>query len=228
MSKDLEPLSIQKMPGYREAAYNAIKESILSGYFKYGEALVEEEIAAKLQVSRTPVREALAILQHEQLIAPRRGRGFHVRQMIREEFIELFVANEVVEPYLARLAALHATPEQIQDMKDTVISGRQCAMDKNVPGLLRAGRDFHRAMGNAAGNKVLTRFVIANEERTDLYLLNNGSIIDSKNLSQSNQEHEAIIHAIAQRDPEAAARLVIHHSQSVRDRLTIFFAERPL
>lgn len=225
MSRSLEPLVLQKAPGYREATYTAIKEAILSGYFKYGQALIEEEVAAKLQVSRTPVREALAILQHEGLIAQRTGRGFHVRQLTREEFVEMFVANEVVEPYLVRRASLMATEEQLRAMEDAIVFGKQCVDCDDIPGLLRSGRDFHRAVGLASDNIPLAQFVLHNEERTDLYLMSYETMLDIVRMQRSNQEHEAIFNAITQRDPESAARLVTYHSQSVRERLSSFFNE---
>ncbi|QBD76474.1 GntR family transcriptional regulator [Ktedonosporobacter rubrisoli] len=223
MKRQLRPFEGQKAPGYREAAYHAIKEAILSGDFGYGQALIEEEIATRLQMSRTPIREALAILQHEGLIAPRNGRGFHVREMTNEEFIALFVANEVVEPYLVRRAALLASAAQLGAMEDAITFGKQCASSNDVPGILRSGRDFHRAVGMAADNQPLMDFVVNNEERTDLYLLSYVSILDTTRMGLSNQEHEAIFQAIKQRDPEAAARLVAYHSQSVRDRFSPFF-----
>src|ERR1700687_5932937 len=101
---------------FRKAAYQSIKEAILSGRFAPGEPLIEEQIASILQISRTPVREALAILEHETLIAPRQGRGLYVRGIARHEFIDMFVANEAVEPYLARQAAIAASETQQQHM----------------------------------------------------------------------------------------------------------------
>lgn len=225
MRKALEPLTVPRTPGYREAAYNAIKEAILSGYFHHGQPLIEEEIAAGLQVSRTPVREALAILQHEGLISPRSGRGFHVRQLTREEFVAMFAANEVVEPFQVRHAALYADAEHLRAMADAIEAGKRAAEDKEISAILRSGRDFHRAVGQAAGNEPLMRFVVSNEERADLYLLGYERILDTSSMSASNQEHEMIYNAIVQRDPESAVRLVIYHSQSVRARLLPFFNE---
>ncbi|MBV9230449.1 MAG: GntR family transcriptional regulator [Chloroflexi bacterium] len=223
MPRSLKPLAAPRTLGYREAAYLAIKEAILSGDLQDGQPLIEEEIAAKLQVSRTPVREALSILQHEGLIAPRSGRGFYVRSLTREDFVEMFVANEVVEPYLARHAALLATEAQLRDMEAAIQCGIQAAADDDLPGILRSGRDFHRAVGEAAGNASLTRYVVTNEERTDLYLLSYGKDINISRMSPSNQEHSMIFAAIRRRDPEAAARLVIYHSQSVRERFAPLF-----
>ncbi|GCE29670.1 GntR family transcriptional regulator [Dictyobacter alpinus] len=225
MQNPLGPLAVPKAPGYREAAFHAIKEAILSGQLKYDQPLVEEDIAIKLQVSRTPVREALAILHHEGLIAPRSGRGFYVCRLTREEFVALFTANEVIEPYLVRGAALRASEAQLHDMEDAITLGKQSVEQNDIPGMLRSGRNFHRVVGSAAGNSPLTQFVVSNEERTDLYLLSCEQVLDIAQMSHSNQEHERIYQAIAQRDPETAARLVVYHTQSVRERLSPFFNE---
>jgi DNA-binding GntR family transcriptional regulator len=213
-----------RSPRYREAAYTAIKEAILDGKIEPGHSLIEEQIAAELQISRTPVREALAILQHEQLIAPRGGRGLYVRELTREEFVAMFVANETVEPYLVRRAARLATPEQLAVIGAAIVRGKQAAAVYDIGGALRSGRDFHRMVGVAAANAPLTRFVSSNEERADLFLLSYAKVIDVQSLNASNREHEAIFEAISIGDPEAAVRLVIYHSQSLRERLSALFA----
>lgn len=223
MGPTFRPLMVDRVPRYREAAYAAIKEAILNGQFEPGRPLIEEQIAAELQISRTPVREALAILQHEQLLSPRGGRGLYVRELTREEFVAMFIANEAVEPYLVRRAARLATAEQLAEIKSAIDRGKEAADHHNIGGALRSGRDFHRLVGVAADNMPLTQFVSGNEERTDLYLLSYEKAVDVPGMRASNREHEAILHALAEGDPEAAVRLVIYHSQSVRERLAMLF-----
>lgn len=223
MHAPFRPLHINKTPRYREAAYDAIKEAILSGHVTPGQPLIEEQIAAELQISRTPVREALAILQHEQLLAPRGGRGLYVRELTREEVVAMFVANEAVEPFLVRHAARQATEPQLAAMWAAIELGRQAAPRGDIVGSLRSGRDFHRAVGVASGNAPLTQFVASNEERTDLYLLSYGMVLDVDGMEASNREHAAIYNAIADGDPEAAMRLAIYHSQALRERLGALF-----
>lgn len=220
----MQILTIPKSPRYREAAYQAIKDAILNGHFAPGEPLIEEQIASTLKISRTPVREALALLEHEELIAPRGGRGLYVRQLSREEFIAMFVANEAVEPYLARQAALRATDEQQREMLAAVERGVEAAETNSTPGALRSGRDFHRLVGEAAGNQPLAQFVARNEERTDLYLISYGKMVSVAAMEASNKEHRAILNAISARDPEGAARLTIYHSQSFRHRFEEYFS----
>ena len=120
MNKSFDPLKVARAPKLREAAYSAIKEAIFDARLAAGEPLFEERIAAALGISRTPVREALAILEHEGLIAARQGKGLFIRELTREEFLDMFGANEVIEPYLARRAALRATGEHIDQIQAAI------------------------------------------------------------------------------------------------------------
>jgi DNA-binding GntR family transcriptional regulator len=222
MGQAFDLLTMRRPPRFREAAYAAIKEAILAGKLAGSDPLVEERIAASLGISRTPVREALAILEHEGLIAPRYGKGLFIRALTRDEFMEMFTANEAVEPYLARRAAWHATDEHLIQMQAAIDRGRQAAVEVNLYDSLRSGRDFHHWLGTAAGNSRLTEFVVRNEEQADLYLISLGDdhLISSSHMETSNREHQNILDAIRARDPEAAARFVIVHGQSLRERLT--------
>jgi DNA-binding GntR family transcriptional regulator len=227
MSQVLLPsVAIAKGPRYREIAYQAIKEAILTGRIEPDQPLIEEKLASLLNISRTPVREALAILEHERLIGPAGGRGLYVRKVTRKEFVEMFVANETVEPYLARRAALLATEEQLKEIDKAIQRGKDSALKLDIAGFLRSGRNFHRLVGLASGNTPLTQFVVNNEERTDLYLLSYGKVVNTTTMHASNREHEAIFEAITQRDPEAAARLVIYHTQSLRERFAELFNDQ--
>ncbi len=225
--QQLRPLNVRRVPRFREAAYRAIKEAILDGRFGPAHPIIEEDVAEALQISRTPVREALAILQHEGLLAPRNGRGLYVRTLTRDEFVSMFAANEVVEPYLVRRAALRADESQIEEMRDALDRAERCAESGDMAGFLRAGRDFHRLVGQACGNTPLTRFITQNEERTDLYLMSSGQTLGPERMRASNEEHREILDAILRRDPDEAARLVIAHSQLIRRRLSELFEDRP-
>lgn len=214
-----------KAPRYRETIYAAVKEAILSGQLVPNQPLIEEQLAATLNVSRTPVREALALLEHEGFIGPRNGRGLYVRAVVHQEFVEMFIANEAVEPYLARRAALLATPEQLSAIEAVIKAAHEAAAHEDTAGFLRASRDFHRLVGVAAGNRPLAEFVVRNEERTDMYLISYGKVVKHDRMVASINEHRAILHALQDRDPEAAERLVIYHAQSLRDRFTELFSD---
>jgi DNA-binding GntR family transcriptional regulator len=213
-------IASRRAPTFREAAYASVKQAILSGQVEAGEPLVEGRIADTLGISRTPVREALALLEHDGLIAPRPGKGLLVRELTREEFIDMFVANELVEPLLARRAALHATSEHLQHLAAAIDLGERSAVAIDIHGSLQSGREFHRWLGLAANNPPLARFVLRNEEQTDLYLLSlgNRNLLTPEEMAISNREHQDILDAVRRRDPDAASRLVIYHAQSLRTR----------
>jgi len=214
-----------KAPRYRETIYTAVKEAILAGQLIPNQPLIEEQLAATLNVSRTPVREALALLEHEGFIAPRNGRGLYVRAVTHREFMEMFIANEAVEPYLARRAALMSSAAQLAAIEDVINGARECLLRNDTVGFLRASRDFHRRVGAAASNRPLADFVVQNEERTDMYLINYGKEIKQESMAASLNEHRSILNALQSHDPEAAERLVIYHAQSLRERFNILFSE---
>lgn len=225
MDQAFAVLNVPKAPRFREAAYSAIKEAILDARLSGDEPLIEERIATALGISRTPVREALAILEHEGLIAARSNKGLFIRELSREEFFDMFSANEVVEPYLARRAAMLATNELLDELQAAIDRGIEAANAVNLNRSLQSGREFHHWMAVAAGNESLRHLVARNEEQTDLFLLSlgNPSLITAHNMEISNTEHQDIFDAIRQRDPEAASRLVIVHAQSLRTRWASLF-----
>lgn len=218
MLTPIDAQTFERTPTFREAAYQAIKQAILAGKLEPGQPLVEERLAAMLQISRTPVREALAILEHEGLIAPIYRRGLFVYKLTREQVVELFTASEAVEPFLARRAAFYATPEQLAALDAAIGEGEACVERRDVAGFLRSGRLFHAGVGLAAGNPTLAQLVERNEERVDLFLMSYGKAVDAEMMAASNREHRAIYRAIVERDPDAAARLATYHAQSTRER----------
>jgi DNA-binding GntR family transcriptional regulator len=213
----------QRGPTYRELAYSQIKAAILAGRLEAGQPLVEERLASMLNISRTPVREALAILEHEGLLTSVYRRGLYVAQLARAEFIDLFVANETIEPNLARRAAINASADDLAAIEAAIRDGERCAGAGDAAGFLRSGRTFHRLVGLASGNPPLADFVERNEERADLYLMSYGKALDAAGMQASNREHAAILKAIAQRDPDGAARLVVYHAQATRERWAVLF-----
>ena len=218
----LKPIA-HKTHKYREIAYQAVKEAILNGQLGPNQSLVEEQLASMLQISRTPVREALAILEHEGLIGPQGNRGLCVRTLTKQEFVEIFTANEIVEPDLARRAAHLVSEEQLQIMGEIVSRERYYAAEGGFIQFLRSGREFHRSLGLAAENQPLTEFIVRNEERVDLYLISAGKSSDIATMQASNRQHQAILDALILRDPDEAAHRVTFHAQSVRQRFAELF-----
>jgi DNA-binding GntR family transcriptional regulator len=210
---------------HSEYAYAAIKELILSGKYAPEHPLVEESLARLFSISRTPVREALAILEHEKLISPRGQRGMFVRPVLKNEFIEHVDANEILLPILARRAA-HLTGDEVVQVMFEVVEHIQGYTDKrDGSAALKEGREFYRLMGLAAENAPLAGFVLRNREHIDLFLLNSCHEQLGEILAALSNEYRDLLDDIIRRDPDEAANRAIFHLRSLRHILVDIFTE---
>jgi len=122
-------------------AYMLILEAIDNGIYRPGDRLVESELAERLGVSRTPVREALQRLETQSMLA-RDGRSLIVASLDHNQLAELYVVRAELEALAARLAAKHAAPEEIRVLRDMVAEDRTHISDPEA--LSRANRRFQQ------------------------------------------------------------------------------------
>lgn len=194
----------RRMLRSREVAYQSIKHAILSGVLGPEAQLIEERLGAVLDLSRTPVREALAILEHEGLIEAIPHKGLFVRQISVAEFLQMFEAAGTIEPALAREAARQATESDLVAM-DALLVEAERAAPEDISGHLAACRDFQRRLGQCGGNQYLTAFLLSIEEKSDLYLISTGRPLPADKMLAAVADRRAILEAVRRRDPEAAA-----------------------
>ena len=209
----------------RELAYQAIKRAILSGAIDSSAPLIEERIGAELNISRTPVREALAILEHEGLLEALPYKGLFVKEISVDSFLKMFEALETVEAALARQAAVSATATDIALMEEALAHAEQC-VPHDVPGHLAACRVFQRQLGECAGNPYLTDFLVGIEERSDLYLISAWRSLPVDNMHAAVRDRRVILNAVRARDPAAAARAAEAHAQAIRVRWRELFGNQ--
>ena len=134
-----------------EAAYRRISEAMLSGELAPGSRLVMDALAARLQISRTPVRDALHRLEREGLIEPAGRRGFLVRRLGPDAVRQLFEAREAVEVFAARRVAELGTAHEVEAAID-----KAERMDLTQPAAaFVANLLVHRAIVEATGNAQL-------------------------------------------------------------------------
>src|SRR5215475_2023801 len=101
-----------------EAVFRSLCEALQAGSYRAGDRLREEEVAQRLKVSRTPVREALGRLAARGFVEPAGGRGLIVRSLDISEVLELYAMREILEGTAARLAAEHASQTEIDALRD--------------------------------------------------------------------------------------------------------------
>jgi len=200
--------------GQRDA-YQLILHAIDIGTYKPGDRLVESELADRFGVSRTPIREALQRLETQSLLA-RDGRSLIVASLDHNQMAELYVVRSELEGLAARLAAQHATEEEVRVLRRMIEDDKGLLEDPAA--LSRANRRFHRQVHLASHNRYLV-------QQLDL-VYRSMALMATTSLSAVGRgeralaEHTAIVDAIEGRDGEAAYQaLKAHISKAFETRL---------
>ena len=198
-----------------QKAYLIIKTMINDRRLAPGDKISQQQLAAELGISRTPLISALKYLEKEKLVESRPRRGFFVRAFDRQEMISIFELREVLEGLAARRAAMAVTDGQIDRLrqffsdftgKETITSYRNYC---------REDRRFHNFVTRIAAREFLESILSSYNIISFSYQL-----VTSEGLVRSPDEtlgeHLTIIDAICQRDPQAAETMMrLHFKRSI-------------
>lgn len=205
-------------------AYTLILEAIEAGTYKPGDRLVESELAERLGVSRTPVREALQRLETQSMLT-RDGRSLIVASLDHNQLAELYVVRSELEGLAARLAARHATDEEIRVLRAMVEEDR--ALSDRPRDLARANKRFHRQIHLASHNRFLVQQL--DLVHRSMALMATTSLAAEGRSEVALAEHDRIVRAIEARDGEAADQaLKTHISRAFETRLRVDAGELQL
>lgn len=198
-------------------AYQLILDAIDGGTYRPGDRLVESELAERFGVSRTPIREALQRLETQSMLN-RDGRSLIVASLDHNELAELYVVRTELEGLAARLAARHATAEEIHVLQDMVEADRAHVADPDQ--LSRTNRRFHRQLHLASHNRFLIRQL--DLVHRSMALLATTSLVADGRGPDALDEHAAIVTAIAAGDGDGAYEaLKTHLSKAFETRLKL-------
>ncbi len=198
-------------------AYDLILEAIDVGIYKPGDRLVENELADRFGVSRTPIREALQRLETQSLLT-RDGRSLIVSSLDHTQLAELYVVRGELEGLAARLAARHATPEEVRVLRNMLNADRKLVDDPAA--LSRANRRFHKQIHLASHNRFLVQQL--DLVHRSMALLASTSLGVEGRSEDTLNEHDAIVSAIEAGDGDAAfVALRDHISKAFETRLAI-------
>lgn len=200
-----------------ERTYENLRFAIVRGELRPNERLIEVDLAARFQVSRTPVRESLQRLAVDGLVVPAR-RGWVVRELALDEIREIYEVREALEGRAAALAAERATAQERESILG-LVAHRHVSPGENRTGGAKMVYDndaFHTAVINACGNR---RLVGQIERNVDYYYnVQVASLYNDAELATSLQQHSEIARAIANGDPETAELIMRRH---IRDALAV-------
>lgn len=205
------------MPSHTQAptdAYSMILEAIDVGVYKPGDRLVESDLAERFGVSRTPIREALQRLETQSLLE-RDGRSLIVAALDHNQMAELYVVRRELEGLAARLAAKHATEEEVRVLRDMVTADDALVGDPSA--LSRANRRFHKQIHLASHNRYLVQQLDLVHRTMALMATTSLAAEGRGQIAQA--EHDRIVRAIEDHD-EAEAEAAL------RDHISIAFMTR--
>ncbi|MEM6372610.1 MAG: GntR family transcriptional regulator [Pseudomonadota bacterium] len=199
-----------------EVAYAKLLTAIRNGDFVPGDRLRETDVAARLNLSRTPVREALRRLEADGIIEHRPRLGAIIRQLGHTELVELYEMRSVLERTAAEMAARHAGAAEI-----TALRGLNTEIATSAPAQAAAlNQDFHRGIYLATRNRFLQD--AARALNNALMLLGPTTLDDPARIAQVSAQHDAILNAIADGDvARAGAAAEVHLQTSLVHRLKV-------
>lgn len=195
----------QKTPTHKDA-YSMVLDAIDMGEYKPGDRLVESDLAEKLGMSRTPIREALQRLETQSLLA-RDGRSLIVASLDHSQMAELYVVRAELEGLAARLAARHATEEEVRVLRDMV--EEDAALRSDPTALARANRRFHKQIHLASHNRYLVQQL--DLVHRSMALMATTSLAAEGRGDKALKEHDKIVRAIEARDEDAACDALKAH-----------------
>jgi DNA-binding GntR family transcriptional regulator len=205
---------IQKRP-LKEDIFDVLHEKIISGVYKPGDWLRQEEIATQLGVSMTPVREGLDLLVSAGLAERVPYRGVRVREMSTKDVVEAYGLRLVLEAVIAQEAARNITDEQVQALEGMIEVMKKHDTLKEMSEERKMSREFHSAIAAASRNDLLIKLyeMVANAFPDWLLyeaLFRNPDLL-ADSTATTLREHIAIVEALKDRDGDKAAQKSIEH-----------------
>jgi DNA-binding GntR family transcriptional regulator len=193
-------------------AYGAVLDMILRGTIAAGELVTERQIATRLGMSRTPVREAVRRLEGEGTLERQRDGSLVVRPYSMEDFLHALAVRRLLEGEAARLAAGKVSREVLDIARERIARLRS----EGLGDVARQGdRDFHAAIAEASGNPVLATAISDLRKRTAMFRL--GRL--PERVDQVCDEHLTIVEALASGDGDVARAAMQTHIDNVRAHL---------
>jgi DNA-binding GntR family transcriptional regulator len=193
--------------------YHQLLEEVLQGRLLPGEVLVETQLGKRFGVSRTPIREALRMLEQEGVLE-RVNRGMRVRPTSSEEVLEIYGVRTILEAAAARDAASRRSDYDLATL-DRIFGTMAEAKGATPMELAGINRSFHRAIWEAAGNRTLLDLL----ERLGVHLRRYPATTYERpgRWEEALDEHRQLLDAIREKDPDRAARVAERHMQASRD-----------
>jgi DNA-binding GntR family transcriptional regulator len=204
---------VKKRATLKTQVYDYLKESIIMGGLKPGERLIEEKISEELQVSRSPIREAIRMLEKDGLLLVNSSGGVTVVEPSIQDFQHLYECRVEMEPLAAFYAAERRTQEQIELIRTNLLQMGKISETNDIKKVHDANVNFHETIISASANPFLVSMISHLRGVNSFY---RKSIIEENplHIEHAMHDHQQIFQAIVHQEPEKARLLMKAHIES--------------
>lgn len=193
----------------RDVVFNTLREAILKGELKPGERLMELQLASKLGVSRTPIREAIRMLELEGLAVTIPRKGAEVAKMTEKDMEDVLQIRKALDELAVQLACDKITPEQLRILKAALRNFEESIRSKDVKKVAEADVTFHDTIYKAADNPKL--MTLLNNLREQMYRYRVEYLKDESAYPTLIEEHQAIYDGLMRKDKEFVVQVMAKH-----------------
>ena len=193
----------------RDVVFNTLRQAILTGEMEPGERLMEIQLANKLGVSRTPIREAIRKLELEGLVLMIPRKGAEVAQITEKNMQDVLEVRKALEELSVQLACERITPEQVEEMKMAAEDFRKVLKSGDVTKIAEADVKFHDIIFAATNNQRL--ITLLNNLREQMYRFRVEYLKQKECYPQLLEEHDKLIALISGGEVEEACELMGCH-----------------
>lgn len=220
MNKKNNSLVIEQPKPIRKQVYEHLRDQILNHTIAPNKRLVEAQIAKSLGISRTPVREALHLLEKDGFIDAIPRVGYCVRKLAIEELNEIIEIREVNEILACRWAIRRIDKKDISAMKKNILNTRQMLEDGDPSVFVKQDEQFHEILVRSAGSEHLYQICQQLRRLMQRYRLGSMNSIDS--LKEAIAGHERVLECLEKKDEESLVKALRGHLHYSKDDILDF------
>ncbi len=225
MSKyNLPSLNNYSYKPLRVQVYEVLREAILTGKLDPGEKIIEVKIAEELNVSRTPVREAIRMLELEELIEIYPQKGIFVAGIeSKKEIDDIFEVRSELEALAVRLAAANLSGQQVTQLKNHLLELDTATSQRNLEKCVEVDIAFHQIIYEAADNRWLQKVLDTLFEQITRF--RSQSFSRPGRMDEAFKEHQELFNALEKNDISLAEEIVRCHIENARKNVIKIFIE---
>ena len=193
----------------RDVVFHTLREAILKGELKPGERLMELQLASKLGVSRTPIREAIRMLELEGLAVTFPRKGAEVAKMTEKDMEDVLQIRRALDELAVGLACDNMTEEKLVQLYEAMIRFEESTRSGDVKQTAQTDMEFHEVIYQAADNPKLVNML--NNLREQMYRYRVEYLKNDDVYPRLIEEHKMIYEGLKQKDKNTVVEIVGYH-----------------